>query len=112
MARPLRSEYDGASSHVTSRGNERKPIFKDNTDREVFFERIHWICPDCLMDNQYHLVIETPDWESLPGDAPAQGALHPNIQSVSPSGGASVSGAVQKNFGPERQPLPRGLTRR
>jgi hypothetical protein len=28
MARPLRIEYDGALYHVTSRGNERKPIFR------------------------------------------------------------------------------------
>jgi REP-associated tyrosine transposase len=36
MARPLRIEYDGALYHVTSRGNERKPIFRDDTDRKLF----------------------------------------------------------------------------
>ncbi len=36
MARPLRIEYDGALYHVTSRGNERKAIFKDNSDRTSF----------------------------------------------------------------------------
>ena len=69
MARPLRIEYDGALYHVTSRGNERKPIFKDTTDRELFLtilaqviERFHWLCHAyCLMNNHYHLVIETPD---------------------------------------------------
>ena len=69
MARPLRIEYDGALYHVTSRGNERKPIFKDDGDRELFLttlwqvsERFHWLCHAyCLMDNHYHLVIETPD---------------------------------------------------
>jgi putative transposase len=69
MARPLRIEYDGALYHVTSRGNERKPIFKDDTDRELFLDvlsqvtaRFHWLCHAyCLMDNHYHLVIETPD---------------------------------------------------
>ena len=69
MARPLRIEYDGALYHVTSRGNERKAIFKDDSDRELFLntlfqvnERFHWICHAyCLMDNHYHLVIETPD---------------------------------------------------
>jgi REP element-mobilizing transposase RayT len=69
MARPLRIEYDGALYHITSRGNERKPIFKDDGDRELFLttlgevsERFHWICHAyCLMDNHYHLVIETPD---------------------------------------------------
>lgn len=69
MARPLRIEYDGALYHVTSRGNERKAIFKDDADRELFLktlanvtERFHWICHAyCLMDDHYHLVIETPD---------------------------------------------------
>ncbi len=69
MARPLRIEYDGAFYHVTSRGNERKAIFKDDTDRELFLatfgqviERFHWLCHAyCLMGNHYHLVIETPD---------------------------------------------------
>jgi REP element-mobilizing transposase RayT len=33
MARPLRIEYNGAHYHVTSRGNERKAVFRDDTDR-------------------------------------------------------------------------------
>src|SRR4030095_14827248 len=69
MARPLRIEYDGALYHVTSRGNDRKPIFKDDGDRELLLrtlarvnERFHWICHAyCLMNNHYHLVIETLD---------------------------------------------------
>jgi len=40
MARPLRIEYNGAHYHVTSRGNERKAIFRDDTDREKFLELI------------------------------------------------------------------------
>jgi len=69
MARPLRIEYDGALYHVTSRGNARKAIFKDDDDRELFLdtlskvnERYNWICHSyCLMNNHYHLLIETPD---------------------------------------------------
>ena len=69
MARPLRIEYDGALYHVTSRGNDRKSIFKDDGDRELLLhtlaqvnERFHWICHAyCLMNNHYHLIIETPD---------------------------------------------------
>ncbi len=38
MARPLRIEYPGATYHVTSRGNERKKIFRDNSDRKRFLE--------------------------------------------------------------------------
>ena len=69
MARPLRIEYDGALYHVTSRGNERKAIFKNDTDRNIFLDTLHkvtqrynWLCHAyCLMNNHYHLVIETSD---------------------------------------------------
>ena len=36
MAGPIRIEYEGAVYHVTLRGNERKPIFKTDSDRERF----------------------------------------------------------------------------
>ncbi|MBI5101684.1 MAG: transposase [Nitrospirae bacterium] len=69
MARPLRIEYDGAVYHVTSRGNARKPIYLDDADREMFLDalnkvnlKFNWLCHAyCLMNNHYHLVIETPD---------------------------------------------------
>jgi putative transposase len=69
MARPLRIQYPGAVYHVTSRGNEKKAVYQDDQDRDAFLrtlehvnKRYHWICHAyCLMDNHYHLVIETPD---------------------------------------------------
>ena len=69
MARPLRIEYPGAVYHITSRGNEKKAIFRDNVDRESFLnilfkvnDRYNWTCHAyCLMDNHYHIVVETPD---------------------------------------------------
>ena len=36
MARALRIQYPGACYHVTSRGNERKDIYKSQRDREKF----------------------------------------------------------------------------
>lgn len=68
MARPLRIEYEGAFYHITSRGNEGKRIFKSNPDRRRFLRYLQdahrrfkviihvW----CLMDNHYHLLLETP----------------------------------------------------
>ena len=51
MSRPLRIEFAGASYHVTSRGNGRKPIFRNDQDRLSFLEvlhkanqRYHWLC--------------------------------------------------------------------
>jgi len=69
MARPLRIEYEEAVYHVTSRGNARDNIFSDGHDKEKFLEeldsvikRYNWLCHAyCLMDNHYHLLIETPD---------------------------------------------------
>ncbi|MBX3332172.1 MAG: transposase [Nitrospira sp.] len=69
MARPLRVQFDGAIYHVTSRGNAREDIFDDDVDRHAFLEclgkvatRFHWLCHAyCLMNNHYHLVIETPE---------------------------------------------------
>ena len=69
MARPLRLEFPGAIYHITSRGNAREDIFVDDRDREVFLsvltdtvDRYNWLCHAyCLMDNHYHLLIETPD---------------------------------------------------
>jgi len=69
MARPLRIEYPEAVYHVTSRGNARNKIFSDDQDREVFLSnldavviRYNWLCHAyCLMDNHYHIMVETPD---------------------------------------------------
>ena len=68
MARPLRIEYSGAFYHVTSRGNERKAVFKSRRDREQFLSYLEsaterygaTIHAYCLMDNHYHLLVETP----------------------------------------------------
>jgi putative transposase len=69
MTRPLRIEYAGAVYHITARGNEKKSVFKDDQDRLNFLKtlqhvnkRYNWLCHAyCLMDNHYHLLIETPD---------------------------------------------------
>lgn len=69
MARPLRIAYPSAFYHITSRGNEQKDVFKSRKDREKFLDYlasaterysavIHvW----CLMNNHYHLLLETPE---------------------------------------------------
>jgi putative transposase len=68
MARPLRIEYPGAYYHVSTRGNERKAIFRDDRDRERLLELLgravehfHLRLPGyVLMSNHYHLLVETP----------------------------------------------------
>lgn len=69
MSRPLRIEYPGAVYHITSRGNEKKPVFKDDQDRNNFLntlqhvkKRYNFICHAyCLMTNHFHVLLETPD---------------------------------------------------
>lgn len=69
MARPLRVQFEGAIYHVTCRGNARNDVFLDAKDRTMFLgmlgktiERYNWLCHAyCLMDNHYHLLVETPD---------------------------------------------------
>jgi putative transposase len=69
MARPLRLEHAGALWHVTSRGNERQPIFRDDVDRRSLLERLAENVEDfswrlhayVLMGNHYHLLLETPE---------------------------------------------------
>ncbi|MEO0292705.1 MAG: transposase [candidate division WOR-3 bacterium] len=68
MSRPLRIEFSGAVYHITSRGNGKEDIFFDDSDRKLFLsifwevvKREKWICyAYCLMNNHYHLLIETP----------------------------------------------------
>jgi putative transposase len=68
MARQLRINYPGAFYHVTSRGNEQKAVFKRKRDREKFLEYLETatlrynavVHVYCLMDNHYHILLETP----------------------------------------------------
>ncbi len=69
MSRPLRLEFPHALYHVTSRGDRRENIYADDDDRLRFLEILgtvivdyNWLCHGyCLMDNHYHLIIETLD---------------------------------------------------
>src|SRR5437667_6778181 len=69
MARPLRIERPGGRYHVTARGNEQRAIYRDEKDRFHFLEllaesrerfgaKIHSYV---LMDNHFHLLLETPE---------------------------------------------------
>ncbi len=69
MARQLRLQYEGALWHITNRGNEGRDIFRNDRDRLAFLEllakavlRYNWVLHAyCLMNNHFHLVLETPE---------------------------------------------------
>ena len=75
MVRPLRLELAGALWHVTSRGNERRAMFRDDDDRMLFqrllavgVRRYGWrLHAYVLMGNHYHLLLETPEPNLSPG---------------------------------------------
>lgn len=68
MARPLRLQFPGAVYHITARGNAWQAIVADDEDRRRFVGLLGrevnqqgWICYAwCLMDDRYHVLIETP----------------------------------------------------
>ncbi len=68
MARALRIQFEGALYHITCRGNEKRDIFKDDSDRLRFLETLklsldnYQVLLYCyiLMQNHYHLLVETP----------------------------------------------------
>jgi REP element-mobilizing transposase RayT len=69
MARQLRLEFEGAFYHVTARGNAGEKIYLDDGDRRSFLRLLgkeiqqqRWLCyAYCMMDNHYHLLLETPE---------------------------------------------------
>jgi len=68
MGRPPRVQFPGAFYHVMSRGNSQQEVFLSDDDRLVFLEKfaevvseLSWSCyAYCLMNNHYHLLVETP----------------------------------------------------
>jgi REP element-mobilizing transposase RayT len=69
VPRPPRIAPPGGIFHVSSRGNRRQQIFVDDGDRRWFLRlfgaavsRFRWKCHAyCLMDNHFHLLVETPE---------------------------------------------------
>lgn len=67
MPRPLRPDYPGAFHHVTARGTNRMPIYREDFDRAIFLywlakavARHRWRCHAyCVMGNHFHLIVET-----------------------------------------------------
>ncbi len=58
MARPLRIEFAAALHHVTSRGNERKPICRDDHDRARFLERLAAVADGKPQQQIVHLRVD------------------------------------------------------
>lgn len=63
----LRTDFSGAIHHVYARGNNKRDIFLDDSDRLFFLQRLAALKREtgfklyalCLMTNHFHLLIET-----------------------------------------------------
>ncbi len=68
MARPVRYEYPGGVYYIRSRGKGFEAIFRGEEDRQTFLDilaetvyRFKWLCYSyCLLNDHYHLILETP----------------------------------------------------
>lgn len=123
MTRPLRIEYLGAYYHVTSRGNERKAIFKDNDDREKFLELLGRAAEEfhlrhhcyVLMINYYHcllsLLVEAPKGK-LNRSLRYLKVCTANLEPTPPKARPSVSGKIQSGPGGTKNRIYRSLALR
>ncbi|WP_260471949.1 transposase [Bacillus salinus] len=67
LSRPQRIWYEGATYHITARGNRRAALFQHRSDYDMYvaiLEDIRMMFPFilhayCLMTNHIHLLIET-----------------------------------------------------
>jgi putative transposase len=77
MTRPPRLDAAGTVTHVIARGNERRPLYRDDADREKYLELLGEACGRhgarvfayCLMPNHVHLALQT-------GEAPLSRVVH------------------------------------
>ena len=67
VPRKLRAQFEGAIYHVMNRGDRREAIFLGDEDHELFLETLGEACGKTgwqvhalrLMNNHFHLVVET-----------------------------------------------------
>jgi REP element-mobilizing transposase RayT len=70
MARQKRSLLPDGTYHLGTRGVDRCAVYVDDADRRAFLALLAWVVADyewrvhtlCLMNNHYHLVVETERW--------------------------------------------------
>ena len=69
ISRPLRIQYPDAWYHIMNRGGKYKAVFEDKNDYSMFLDLLQEtveifhikVSSFCLMQNNYHLLIQTPE---------------------------------------------------
>lgn len=75
MGRMRRESAPDGVHHVTTRGNERRAVFRDDRDRRAFLDALHVVVVErgwdvgtyCLMPNHVHLVLRAPQGDLSAG---------------------------------------------
>jgi putative transposase len=75
VPRKVRIQYPGAVYNVMNRGDRRENIFPDDKDRDAFLAALGEACGKtewqvhawCLMPNDFHLALETPQPKLVAG---------------------------------------------
>ncbi len=83
MARRLRIQYDGALYHVLNRGNYRRDVFETVGAVQAFVSVLveavsrygWWLHAYVVMQNHFHLAVETPRANLVEGMHWLQGTL-------------------------------------
>jgi len=74
MPRKVRELVEGGIYHVYNRGNDRRSLFREESDFEIFRQRLLQakekfdlqIYHYCLMSNHFHLLVRVEKGEDLP----------------------------------------------
>jgi len=74
MARPWRIQFENATYHITTRGNNWQEIFLDDGDRVIFLKLLNRaitrfkleVFAFTLMSNHFHLFLRTPEANLIP----------------------------------------------
>ena len=83
MARPLRIEYPDAVYHVSNYGSDGQRVFPSAKYYEAFLDGLAETCARlnvevhsfCLLRDQYHLLIKTPEEISVASCARLTGCI-------------------------------------
>ena len=90
MTRTLRHEYEGAVYHAMCRGNDGQQIFREEKGYRLFLSTLEEVCLQTgwrihayvLMNNHYHLLLETPEANLVAGMKWFQGTYTQRFNSM------------------------------
>ena len=106
MPRKPRAEIEAGLFHVYARGNDKRPIYRDDHDRRTYLRilrgsvrHFRWrLLAYCLMDNHVHLLIKTRE----PNLGVGMGRLHASYAQSFHSRHGSTGHLFQGRYGSVR----------